>query len=245
VRVDVGLTFRIDPGDDPVSHRRPYPYREEAVRRAAYAGGLGTSGKFSSWADAPLGRVIGALAGLVSEHTLDELMVAENPRDSHHLLTEAVMRKVWDSLPKDGIKPLRMRIGRLSPPPEVTQLYTELWLTNRLKEDALARANGAAPLVREAETARMAAEITMLQAIVEGVRNAQHESNTDLSSYLVAVRMLEALQQMVRQSNESLLSAGGDTVELISEIHSVGERLSDLETRLKLPPPKFNPSRNE
>lgn len=242
VHADIGLTFRIDPGDTPVSHNRPYPFREEAVRRAAYAGTVGASGKVSSWVEGPLGKVYGALAGMVSDDSLDDLLAAESPRDAQHLLTEAVMRKVWDSLPKEGIKPLRMRISRLSPPPEVSRQYTELWLANQRKEDTLARANGTAPLLQEAETARAAAEIAMIQAIVEGIRQAQAEAGSNLSGYLLALRLMEALRQMFHYSAESLETVGGDTIQLLEEIDSVDDRLVEMQDQLRLPQPKFKPS---
>ncbi len=90
---------------------RPYPYQEEAVKKAAYAGTVGANGKVSSWDDAPLGKVIGALAGMVREESLDDLIAAPSPRDAHHLMTQAVTRQVWAALPKDHIKPLQLRIG--------------------------------------------------------------------------------------------------------------------------------------
>jgi regulator of protease activity HflC (stomatin/prohibitin superfamily) len=245
VRVDIGLAFRIDPGEDEVTPRRPYPYSEEAVRRAAYSGGVGANGRASSWVDGPLGKVRGALGGMVAEESLDDLMAAPSPRDAHHLLTQGVMRKVWDSLPKDGIKPLRMHIGRLTPPPDVSRQYTEFWLASQRKEDMLARANGTAQLVQEQETARAAAEIAMIQAIVEGLRHAQQDPETELSGYILAERLLAALRQMFSSSAHDLKNAGGDIGQLLSEIHSVDDKLSHLEERLQTPPPKFIPSRSD
>jgi len=242
VRADISLTFSIDPGQDTATHRRPFPFSEEAVKRAAYGGVVGANGRVSSWADAPLGKVRGALAGLVSEDAMDNLIASPSPRDAHHVLTQAVTRKVWESLPKDGIKPLSVRIGRLSPPPEVSRQYTEFWLANQRKKDMLARANGTAQLLQEAETARAAAEIAMIQAIVDGVRHAQQEAGAKLSGYLVAVRLLEALRKMFDSSTHNLQSVGGDTVQLISDIHMIEEKLSDMQDKLQTPPPKFIPS---
>jgi regulator of protease activity HflC (stomatin/prohibitin superfamily) len=244
VRADIGLKFRIDPGDDPVSHRRPYPYREEAVRKAAYAGTVGAKGEVSTWVDGPLGKVRGALSGMVSDESLDNLLAADSPRDAHHVLTEAVTRKVWDSLPKDGIKPMQLRISRLTPPPEVSRQYTEFWLANQRKEDMLARANGTAQLVQERETARAAAEIAMIQAIVEGVRLAQQEVGTNLSSFQLTLRLVKALQKMFQYSTQNLHQVGGDTAQLMAGIGAATEGLSVLEDQLIPPSKKFNPSKS-
>jgi regulator of protease activity HflC (stomatin/prohibitin superfamily) len=245
LQADVELTFRIDPGDDPVTHRRPFPFREEAVRKAAYAGAVGANGEPSTWVDAPLGKVRGALSAMVSEESLDNLIAAESPRDVHHLLTEAVTRKVWDSLPKDGIKPIRLHISRLTPPPEVSRQYTDFWLSNQYKADALARANGTIELVQEVQTAQAAADVAMLQAIIEGIRLAQQEAGTKISSVQLTVQLLKALRRMFQQSTQSLQRVGGDTAQLMAEIESATGGLSGLQDRLLPPPPaeRFNPSK--
>lgn len=250
LRADIGLTFRIDPGDDPVTHQRPFPFRPEAVRRAAYGGTVGANGRAGSWADGPLGKVRGALAALVSEQTLDELLAAPPPHDAHHVLTNAVMRRVWDGLPNDGIKPMRMQISRLAPPEEVSRQYTEYWLAGQLRADRLARANGQAPLMQEKLTAQANAEIAMIQAVAEGVRRAQEDGvGTNLSGNVLAVRLLEALRRMFSVSARDLEGVGGDAALLLLETHALDERLANLGRELQdpppPPPPKFNPSTND
>jgi regulator of protease activity HflC (stomatin/prohibitin superfamily) len=245
LQANVELTFQLDPGEHQRSHGRPFPYQEEVVRKAAYAGAVGPGGKMGTWADGPAGRVAGALAGMVSDDPIDDLIAAPSPRDAHHVLTDAVMRKVWDGLPKDGIRPLQMRISRLTPPLEVSRQYTEYWLAVQRRADMVARANGTAHLAQEAETARAAAETAMIQAIVEGVRNAQDEAGIRMSGYLLALRLLEALRRMIRLSSENVQSAGGDAAQLMMEIDTVGEKLDNLQQRLALPARKFNPSRSD
>ena len=243
LRADIGLTFRITPGDSPVTHDQPFPFSMEAVQRAAYAGTVGPGGKVSTWADAPLGKVRGALSNMVSNDSLDELVAAESPRDAHHLITQAVMRQVWAGKPDDYIKPMRMTISRLTPPLEVSRQYTEYWLARQRKEDMVARANGTAQLVREAETARAAAELSMVQAVSEGIHNAQQDSGSNLSGYLLVLRLMEALRQMFHYSADSLEDLGGDTEKLMNEIEAVDERLGKVQDQLRLPaPPKFRPS---
>ena len=249
VRADVGLTFRIDPGDDPVTQRRPFPFRPEAVRRAAYSGTVGANGRAGSWADGPLGKVRGALAGMVSEQSLDELVAAPAPHDAHHVLTNAVMRRVWDGLPNDGIKPMRMQISRLAPPEEASRQYTDYWLANQRRADQLARANGQAPLMHEKLTAQADAEIAMIRAVADGVRRAQDEGvGTILSGYVLAARLLEALRRMFALSANDLEGVGGDAALLLLEAHALDERLADLGRELETPPPSrptFNPSKND
>lgn len=253
LKADVGLTFRVDPGDLPATHERPYPYREEAVRALAYSGTVGANGKMGSWAQGPIGRVRGALASWAAENSLDTLLATPGPPDAHVLLTNEVLKRAWAGMPKE-IKPLRLRVSRLSPPDEVSRQLTEVWLANQRKEDALARAKGLAPLVEEVETARFEAEIAMIQAVVEGIRHTRQESGPNLSGYLLALRLMEALRRMYNFSADSFHSVGGDgghdepgqgaVAQLQAEVERVDERLADMEEQLRPPPPSpnFRPS---
>jgi regulator of protease activity HflC (stomatin/prohibitin superfamily) len=179
---------------------------------------------------------------MVSDDSLDNLIAAESPRDAHHSLTEAVTRKVWESLPKDGIKPIRLHISRLTPPEEVSRQYTDFWLANQYKADTLARANGTVGLVQEIEAARTAADVAMLQAIVEGVRQAQQEAGAKISGLQLTLHLLKALRRMFQQSTHNLQKVGGDTAQLMAEIDSATGGLSGLEDRLLPPVERFNPS---
>lgn len=239
VTTEIALTFCIDRGDEPVSKFRPFPYREDAVREAAYAGAVGANGKVSSWDGSPLGKVSGALAGEVAAHTLDQLLATD---DAHQLLTQTVMNKVWNSLPKDGIKPLRLTIGRLTPPVEVSLMYTEVWLAGQRKTELLTRANGTGQLVHDAEAVRAEGEIMMVQAIIQATRRAQQEAGSGVSAYLLIVRLLEALQFMFRHTMNDLHSVGGEMKQLEAEIEATTTRLARLDDTLQLPSIPFNPS---
>ncbi|WP_374686813.1 SPFH domain-containing protein [Promineifilum sp.] len=244
LKTDVALTFKLDHGEEPVTKLRPYPFRPELVKRVAYAGTVGPNGKASSWEGGPIGKVVGTLSGLVSGYPLDELISPDSPVEAHRLLVQKVTDGVWSGLEKDGVKPLRMHIGRLTPPKAVSQQHSAYWTAKQLRAEQLTRVNGTVQLLQEAETARADAELLMIQAMVEGVRRAQQEVGEDLSGYLLAVRLLEALRQMFQSATAGLKSAGGDeTVRLALEMEAFSERLSGLEDDLKRPTVQFRPSR--
>jgi regulator of protease activity HflC (stomatin/prohibitin superfamily) len=246
VKGEIGLTFSIDPGDEP-SELRPYPFRPEAVRRAAYAGSMGAGGKGSNWADAPLGKAVGALSSWVSSHTLDELLAADASHDAHHLMTQAIVDKVWDKdgLLKDGIKPLRLHVGRLTPPEEVSQQYTEVWLATQQKDDQLSRADGKAQLTHELETVRAEGQLLLIQALVEGMRRAQQQAGSSISGYVLAMSLVEALRQMFNMSARKVQPVDEDSARLEDEISAVTERLAELEDSLRLPSVFFNQGKSE
>lgn len=228
---DASIRFRIDPGTEP-THMQPFPFKEEAVRSAAYIGAVAANGKVSTWDEGPLSKVKGTLAKQVAQDPLDKLIFDEHPREVHRDLTQAVTREVWTKLPQEGIQPLQLRIGRLAPPETVSQQYTEFWLANQQKEDAIARANGTAHLLQEAEMARAEAEVAMLQAIVEGVRRAQNEAGSRLTGYLLALRLLESLRRMVRTTPD-LAKTNGDVGDLQRQRDMLTERLAKLEEQLR------------
>ncbi len=241
MKADIGLTFCIDPGDEP-SPLRPYPFRPEAVRRAAYGGAVGGNGKVSTWDGGPLGRAIGALSGWVSNHTVDELLAADASHDAHHLLIQAIIDKVWDKdgLLKDGIKPLRVHISRLTPPEPVSKQYTEVWLAAQRKEDLLLQAGDAAQLTKDLETLHDEGQLLIVQTITESIRRMQQEAGSRVSGYVLAMSLVEALQKMFHLSVDKARAASADTGRLEQEIEYVGKRLASLEERLKSPTVDFN-----
>lgn len=244
VKGDIGLTFCIDPGVEP-SPLNPYPFRPEAVRKAAYSGAVGSNGKVSTWDGAPLGKAIGAMSGWVSGHTIDELLAPDVSHDAHHLLVQAIIQKVWGEggLLKDGIKPLRVHVGRLTPDDEVSQQYIEAWLASQEKEDRLVQADVMAQLTRDLETLRAEGEMLILQAVVEALRRTQQGASSRISGYVLAMSLVEALRQMLHLNSggASPVTAGMEHLE--EEISVVTQRLSGLEESLKLPTATFNPSK--
>ncbi|CUS04536.2 protein of unknown function [Candidatus Promineifilum breve] len=253
LQADVGLTFRVDPGNTQATPKTPFPYREEAVRELAYAGAVEANSKMRSWTQGPIGQVRGALASWVAENTLDSLLANPDSSDAHALLTEEVLKRAWAGMPKE-IKPLRVRVSSLTPPLEVRDQLTKMWLNNQDAEYVLARAKGLAPLMEEEEVARIDAEIAMIQAIEDSIRHTRQEVGPNLSSYILALRLMEALRRMFNYSADSIQNAGGEShrelgqgavAQLQAEVERVDERLADMEEQLRPPSsPNFRPSTN-
>jgi len=244
VKAEVGLTFAIDPGDEPTP-LRPFPFRPEAVRKAAYGGAVGANGKVSTWDSAPLGKATGALGGWVSSHTLDELLAADVSHDAHHLMMQAIIDKVWDKdgLLKDGIRPLRVHVGRLTPPKEVSQQYTEVWLAAQEKEDKLARANGTAQLAQEIAAVNVEGPMLIIQALADRLRQAQQEAGSSISGYVLAISLVEGLRQAFHASTHEARVMANPDADQLDDLADVSQRLAGLEDSLRRPTVSFNPSR--
>ncbi len=250
VKADIGLTFAIDPGDEP-SPLRPYPFDPEAVRRAAYAGSVGANGKVSSWDDAPLGKVRGAMSTWVADHALDELL-ADMSRDAHYLMTGEIINKVWAKdaegrlIIKDGVKPLRFHVSRLTPvADEVSDQYIEYWLSGQQREDQLAQARDTTRLAQDLEATRIEGHMLIIQALVEGLRQAQQEAGSRVSGYILALSLVEALRQMFNMSAHEAEGVNESTSRLQEELAAVSRRLAGLQDSLERPTVALNPSRPE
>lgn len=250
VKADIGLTFAIEPDGEP-SHQRPYPYKEDAVRQAAYAGSVGANGKVSSWDGAPINKVRGALSAWVADHSLDELL-ADMTRDAHYLMMGEVINKVWarDSegrlIIKDGIKPLRFHVSRLTPVVDgVSEQYIDYWVNAQQREDQLAHIKDTARLAQDLEATRIEGHMLIIQALVEGLRQAQQDAGSRVSGYILALSLVEALRQMFNMSAHEAQSVNESTTRLQEELAAVSQRLAGLQESLERPTVALNPSRPE
>lgn len=250
VTTDLGLTFAIDPGDEP-SHLRPYPFDPDAVRQAAYGGAVKANGQVSSWDEAPIGKVRGALSAWVADHALDELLADMN-RDAHYLMTGEVINKVWakDSegrlIIKDGIRPLRFHVGRLSPEDDkVSDQYIDYWMSAQERQDELSQAKDAARLAQDLEATRIEGHMLIIQALVEGLRQAQQDAGSRVSGYILALSLVEALRQMFNMSAGEARAVNESSSRLEEELAAVGQRLAGLQANLERPSTTLHPSRPE
>ena len=249
VKTDIGLTFAIDPGDEP-SPLRPYPFDPEAVRQAAYAGAVKANGQVSSWDDAPINKVRGALSAWVADHPLDELLADMN-HEAHYLMRDEVINKVWpkDSegrlIIKDGVRPLRFHVGRLNPDDTISSQFIEYWLSAQQREDQLAQAKDSARLAQDLEATRIEGHMLVIQALVEGLRQAQQEAGSRVSGYILALSLVEALRQMFNVSAHEAEGVNESTSRLQEELAAISRRLAGLQDNLERPTVALNPSRPE
>lgn len=204
LKSSVGVTYRISMGAEPVTRANPYPFDAEAVRKLAYTATVGDKGKVSNWEGKALGQVRGSLAKAVSQYRLDELLANHNVGLEPHLtLRTQVEEEARSALRKEGLELLRVRIGPLELPDAVTAQIIDYWRAYWETQAHITRLDGTADAIEEMEIARAEAELTMIQAIVEGVRRARREGRTTTLSQTVALRLIEALDKLARQSADA------------------------------------------
>ena len=198
---DFTITFHLDTGGEMPTRSRPFPFSPQAVEKAAYVQINYGDHQTFSWLDVPVNTAKGLLSAIVSKYTLDELLHPQGPvREPHFMVTQELERKVRHSIDDIGLELESIRIGRLELPEEATRQYIDHWQADLDSQIRLALAEVEASSYEEAEIARAEAEVIMIQAIAEGLEKARQSGSTGSMRDIIALRLVEALEKMARQS---------------------------------------------
>lgn len=222
LKADVHLVFRISTGREPATPAKPYPYDEEAVRSAAYAQTIGADNRVQGWDTLPERLAQGILIQLIRGYRLDELKhLPAEETERMQTVRQNLERELRRILLDRGIDLQSVAISPLELPDPVTQQYEQNWKIEWEMQRALQEADGKAAALEEMELARAEAEITMVQAIVEGVQRARQEGRPAEISEIMALRLIEALEQMAHQSQ----SVYGTTLPLLPQLQAMRQQI--------------------
>jgi regulator of protease activity HflC (stomatin/prohibitin superfamily) len=133
--------------------------------------------------------------------------------------------KATSHLRRSGIRLIESRLGPLQTPASVAEQHLKFWQADGQRQVAIIRAEGEATILEENELARAEAEAAMIQAIYEGVQRARREGS-GAAREIIALRLIEALEKMARQSQLLVGPTGG-----------VIQDLQDIRGQLPPPPP--------
>ena len=197
---DVTLSFRIDTGGPLPTRDNPFPYNPDAVRMAAYTAVVPATGNASNWQDVPGNVARGTLTGLIAKYRLDELIHPGERSDPYATLNQELRRGLRGALADAGLELLNAHIGHLELPQAASQQYIDRWRAESDNRLRLTMAEGEANSLAELDIARAEAEWIMFQAILEGLNNARRDGGAGAMREMIALRMIEALEKMARQS---------------------------------------------
>ncbi|GAB4279919.1 MAG: hypothetical protein Kow0080_32430 [Candidatus Promineifilaceae bacterium] len=200
ITADVHLIFRIRTGGEPPTRSNPFPYDEEAVRQAAYAEAIQPDGKLSTWVDEPERHVRRLLPRIVAKYALDNLLHPSSSVDPNLAVRDELFGLLRRELSQIGIELTGLHVGRLEVPEPIAEQYIANWQAHLNSQIRLRQAESDAFAMEEKEIARIEAEATIMNAIVEGVRRARLEGHHGDLREVVALRLVEALEKMARQS---------------------------------------------
>ncbi|KAA3659896.1 MAG: hypothetical protein DWQ04_20935 [Chloroflexi bacterium] len=220
--VDIHVLFQIKPGPEPVTATREFPMDEDAIHAAAYAQTVVAENKVQTWESIPLGKARGILTGIIAGYPLDEILAhSSSAAEPLQVIQAELLRKTRAALRPLGIQLISLHVGRLVLPEAVTEQYIKYWQSQSDAYIRLSVADGEATALEEIEIARAEAEVTMIQAILEGVQRAKYGNNTASMREIVALRMIEALEKMARQSQ----SLQGVPPQLLTQLSNIRHQL--------------------
>lgn len=204
LRVGLSIVYRLKMGSQMTTRENPYPFDETAVRTAAYAQTvIDDKGTVSTWEDTPLNLAKGTLTAILAGFRLDEIMSPQRPgEEPYRTLRNELLRQLRLKLDGLGVDLQAVGIHRIDLPDGVTQQYIEYWKSHWESQMLLSVVDGEATAVEEVEVAKAEAEIMMIQAIQEGLQRARREGATAHMEEVVALRLVEALEKMARQTQQ-------------------------------------------
>ena len=202
---DVSATFKIYAPESNTSIEQPFPYDVETVRMLAYNEYNLPDGKISSWEDNALATVKGALSASVSSFSLDQLLQDELTQIGAHLtIRRDVERDAMIKLRDQGIDLIRVRIGGFRFSNDVTELRIKNWRTEWENQARIIRAEGEVRAIEEMEIARANAEIDLVKAISEGIRQARQQGYQGDIREIISLRFIELLEKMAIESGSEV-----------------------------------------
>ncbi|MCA9940205.1 MAG: SPFH domain-containing protein [Anaerolineales bacterium] len=196
----LSITYCLNSGGNLPTTNQPYPFSEEAVRDAAYAQAV-LPKSISDWHGLPLTQAVNQLQKAVANRNLDDLIASDPPSaDPHADLVREIRQGAGQRLRGYGIEILSVRLGSLEPPEAITTQRIDNWRAPLENHRLTDLAEGQIDSLREIELARANARVDMLKAIANGIRQAQNEADYDYRQYITALRLIDALESMARQS---------------------------------------------
>lgn len=197
------ITFQIWRGNEKPTRENPFPFDKEAVRKAAYMETNEPNGNVGYWDKLPMLITAAQLRRVVGEYSMNELIVSTpNGIDVHRRLQLEMERRARPILLNFGIWIRGTRLGALKLDKVVEDHRINYWRTNWNTQQILEQADGDAEVLHSREVARAEAEAIMLRAIAEGLQRSQGMSKEVSSRQIVALRLIESLEEMARNSEE-------------------------------------------
>jgi regulator of protease activity HflC (stomatin/prohibitin superfamily) len=143
----------------------------------------------------------GQLRTIVAEDRLDDLILSEsNGINIHRRLQRQMERRAKDIMRHYGVLIRGTRLGALELPENVENQRKKYWQANWNAQQILQLADGEEEVLQSQELARAEAEATMLRAIAEGLQRAQSSGTKISSRQIVALRLIESLEAMAKNS---------------------------------------------
>ncbi len=221
LQTQVTVLYHIHRGEEVATERNPFPYDENAVRLAGYTESVLIDGHIDGWDTLPLRLTIEVLRDIIGRRTIDALLFRETarPLDDIHAQLERETRR---QLKKHGIHLVNIHLGRLEIPDAVIQQRIERWQTYWQERQRRREMLGQAETLVRLEKARAEAKASAIERILNSMRAGQQTLGSGGAREMVALRLVDALERINRQSQPELQAK-----ELSSRINRIREEIQE------------------
>jgi regulator of protease activity HflC (stomatin/prohibitin superfamily) len=214
VTVDYAVGFQIHTGGREPTPDEPFPFAEEAVRRAVYRSKqVGKEGA-QTWHERIPGFVFGPLREIIATHRLDDLFEPDNPADDPRARFRAdLQRKTEPPAHAIGVRINWVSFGTPRIPDEAIHKYVEHYVSKLQSQIRATEAN---------------AQKTALETLVEALRTLAPPD--ERLAHLVRIRFIEALETITKDKNSSTILLPYEALEALRAAAGgrPGERPAEL-----------------
>ncbi len=221
VTVPFSPIFRIDPGSEPVTLRRPWPYRRAAAFEVLFSQEVDPTNKTpldashsNPWDDLP-GRTAPRLVQqVIGAYRLDELYATKDPdKFPRSSLGKAIRERLVQEMQPKGIKVTAGGVGNSIMPVDsaVIRQRVETWKASWMQRIMQNSAKMHGEELEKWERVRSTARTEFLLKMTKQVKEFQGRDE-NFSAKLMAIRLLETLDDMARGPQMGAMSGSALTL---------------------------------
>lgn len=201
--------------DDSKCHRNTvYTFDNQSVYRAVYGEAIKKDEQRPSeaeqdepmgteleepyrWTDAVINEGVDELRHILSQYTLDQLYAADKPDEDPRTEIETNLCSCLAMrVQSKGVNILRITLGAFRAPELVVAQKVDTWKAEWTRRQTITKAEGESESKRRMEIARALAQLEMIQSITQSLQ----DEPAPVSASIVAIRLIQALEQMVNQT---------------------------------------------
>jgi regulator of protease activity HflC (stomatin/prohibitin superfamily) len=177
-----------------------FPYDPRAITQLTL-NTLRDEAGYRDWEDRAIETSIAVLHDVLASYSVDEIFEALGAESDPRMeIQRQVLQGSSHLLQNTAIEITELWLGQFELPDQVTAQYVEFWQADWKRRDQAALAKGQAASIRELGRARAQAQKEIIEALTAGFQAAQEAIPEIPSKQLLALRLIDSLEQLNRQA---------------------------------------------
>jgi hypothetical protein len=184
-----------------------YPFDSQAITSIT-VNTLRSGTGYEDWEDRAIETAVAVFTDVVAQYSVDEVFESLGTESDPRQDIQRQVREQTAYLLRDsGIAITELWLGQFELPTDVTNQYVAFWQADWQRKDQTVLASGAAASIREMGRARALAQKEVIEALVASFQAAQKAVPEIPAKQLLALRLIDGLEQLYRQ----VADLSGDT----------------------------------